>query len=415
MRGSSLSVATTVCELELDPVQPTDENLSSQPPQFLPQWIGIGRCSVESSGTNILEIPEALDSIDWNWQPRSSWDSDANTIALQLIDESEKYFHLVQFKDWVQEARDCSSPIVKALESKYDGLGVILFSYLRRHLDEFGKYLGLTNALEKSTADPFLSGAVNHACECVRYRRYTKYSIDTRLITEPIKAVLSKNNPIALIHCQLEALAVRFRNLYGSPEVVWSRDFDTQTDFLDKLYHTEPEEPEELEALAGELTAVALSLFQELTAKMIKNGRGDPLTALNRWWNNLCRAAEECSTTNMALCLKLDQLVLELYHSRDFYSFTAILQGIRLSGRHPEVLQIFGHLIDPGENYRLYRQNIDSGAALHFLLPFVKLRSPKSTASSQIVSAANKYAQRNTFNKTSQRLLLFLSSLCFCI
>ncbi|PYH75185.1 uncharacterized protein BO88DRAFT_400772 [Aspergillus vadensis CBS 113365] len=406
---SSLSVATTAYDVELEPVLLTGEKPSSQPPQFHSQLIGF---RFESSGTNVPKIPEALDSIRWKWQPRSSWDSDANTIAQQLIDESERYFPLVQFEDWVQEARDRSSPIVKALESKYDGLSVILYYYLRRHLNEFEKYLGLTNTLEKFTADPFLSGAVYHACECVCNRRYTEYNIDARFITDPIKAVLSKDNPIALIHCQLEALAVRFRNFYRSPEVVCSQDFNTQTAFLDKLYHTELEE---LEALAAELTAAALSLFQELTVEMVKKGSGDPLTALNRWWNSICRAAEECSATEPALYLKLDQLALKFYRLRDFYSFTGLLQGIRLSGRRPEVLRTLGHLIDSGENYRLYRQNIDSDATLHFLLPFVKLQSQESTATLQIVSAAQKYALRNTSNKASQRLLSFLIPLCFCV
>jgi hypothetical protein len=158
----------------------------------------------------------------------------------------------------------------------------------------------------KKSADPFLFGAVHNACECVCNKRYTKYNINTRFITDPIRAVLSKDNPLTLIHCQLEALAVRFRNFYRGPEVIWSQDFDAQTNFLDKLYRTEPEE---LEAAAAELTAAALSLFRRLTVEMIVNSSGAPLTALNRWWNNICRAAEECSATDTTLCLKLDQLV----------------------------------------------------------------------------------------------------------
>jgi hypothetical protein len=160
--------------------------------------------------------------------------------------------------------------------------------------------------LEKN-ADPFLFGAVKHACSCVRNGRYKIYGIDTRFITGPIKAVLLKENPIALTHCQLRALAVRFQNFYRGPEVIWSKEFDTQTDLLDKLFHTEQEG---LEELAAELTTTALSLFRDLTVDMIRKGSGHPLAALNKWWNSLCRAAEECSATDMALCIKLDQLVL---------------------------------------------------------------------------------------------------------
>ncbi|KAL2783837.1 hypothetical protein BJX66DRAFT_349077 [Aspergillus keveii] len=402
MQRSSLNVATTACEVELSSVQSTDEKPSSLSPGYLSQLVEFS--------LRLPEIPGALDSIDWVWKPRSSWDSATEEIAWSLIHESQRYIHLLQFKDFLEEAQDLSSPIITALESKYDGLSVSLYYYLRRHLDELRKYLDLQDVLEKN-ADPFLFGAVKHACSCVRNGRYKIYGIDTRFITGPIKAVLLKENPIALTHCQLRALAVRFQNFYRGPEVIWSKEFDTQTDLLDKLFHTEQEG---LEELAAELTTTALSLFRDLTVDMIRKGSGHPLAALNKWWNSLCRAAEECSATDMALCIKLDQLVLELYHLRDFYSFTAVLQGIHSSGRRPAVLQRFGHLIDSGENYRLYRQHIDSGAALHFLLPIVKLQSPESTVKSQIVFAAQKYALLNTFNKTSRRLHSFLISLCFC-
>lgn len=322
MRGSSLSLATTACEVELDSGRPTHAKPSCQPSQYVSQLLGLRSGSVESFSSKVPKIPEALDSINWKWHPSSSRDADVNTIGPRLIDESEMYFHLVQFENWVQVTRDSASPVLEALELKYEGLSVILYYYLRRHLDEFGKYLGLKNVsplslscpstayadapkfLEKS-ADPFLFGAVNHACECVRKQRYTTYSIDTRFITDPIKAVLSKDNPIALIHCQLEALAVRFRNVYGGPEVIWSQDFCTQTDLLDKIYHTESDE---LETLAVELTATALPFFRGLSVEMIKKGSGKPLAALNRWWNSICRAAEECSATEQVLCLKLDEL-----------------------------------------------------------------------------------------------------------
>jgi hypothetical protein len=144
MRGSSLSVATTACELEGDLVRPTDAKPSCQPSQYVSQVIKFLSGSVESFTSKVPEIPEPLDN-NWKWQPSSSRDADLNTISSRLIDESEMYFHLVQFKDWVQVTTDSASPIVEALESKYDGLSLILYYYLRRHLDEFGKYLGLTN------------------------------------------------------------------------------------------------------------------------------------------------------------------------------------------------------------------------------------------------------------------------------
>jgi hypothetical protein len=135
MQRSSLNVATTACEVELSSVQSTDEKPSSLSPGYLSQLVEFS--------LRLPEIPGALDSIDWVWKPRSSWDSATEEIAWSLIHESQRYIHLLQFKDFLEEAQDLSSPIITALESKYDGLSVSLYYYLRRHLDELRKYLDL--------------------------------------------------------------------------------------------------------------------------------------------------------------------------------------------------------------------------------------------------------------------------------
>jgi hypothetical protein len=86
------------------------------------------------------EIPEGMKLLIWNWKSRDAQDSSAEKIASYLISESEGYFHCVQFKDWVEEATG-SSGAVRFLESKYDCLSAMLYYYLRRHAEEYGKYL----------------------------------------------------------------------------------------------------------------------------------------------------------------------------------------------------------------------------------------------------------------------------------
>lgn len=104
-------------------------------------------------------------------------------------------------------------------------------------------------------SDPFLFQAIGNASDCVSERKYSDFRIDARFITEPIKKVLDDDKPIQLILHQLEALAVRFQNWYGSPEVDWLQDFNTQTDFLDDLYYMKPRN------LAVQLSKADASIF----------------------------------------------------------------------------------------------------------------------------------------------------------
>jgi hypothetical protein len=99
------------------------------------------------------EIPEVMKLLTWNWKPRDAQDSSAEKVALHLISESEGYFHYVQFKDWVEEATD-SSGAARFLESKYDCLSAMLYYYLRRHAEEYGKYLDVKKVSLDSIPHP---------------------------------------------------------------------------------------------------------------------------------------------------------------------------------------------------------------------------------------------------------------------
>ncbi|KAL3468748.1 hypothetical protein BJX99DRAFT_105213 [Aspergillus californicus] len=319
-------------------------------------------------------LPERLETLTlftWNWVPRDAQDSKAEKIALHLISESEGYFHCVEFKDWVQEATDFSGA-VRFLESKYDGLSAMLYYYLRRHAEEYWKYLDVKKVLEKE-ADPFLFQAVEHACNCFMRRKWVEYSINFQFITDPLKRVLSRSSPIQ--DMKLDALAVRFRRWYSnSPERVWLQEFDTRTDFLDQLYHMKPE------ALAIQLSEADLCLFQGLTVDNLMKGSSDVLSALNTRWNNLSCESEECSTAGFDS--KLIELIKELYRLSNFYSLTAILLGIHSRGRRLSALEEFNYLIDLNGNYLLYRQCVPPGPALHFLLPFIRIRVGNAAAAS---------------------------------
>ncbi|KAB8236596.1 RasGEF domain-containing protein [Aspergillus alliaceus] len=172
-----------------------------------------------------------------------------------------------------------------------------------------------------------------------------------------------------------------------APRLAGLQDFDVQIDFLEKLYRMEPR------SLAVQLSEDDLLLFRWLTVDDITEGRGDVLSALNFRWNSLCRGTEECSATGDSFDPQLVELAQELYRLRNYYSLTAILQGVRSSGRSLAMLQKFDYLINSEQSYLQYRQSISSGPALHFLFPFLQTRFEKAAvvAASRVVSSIKKY------------------------
>jgi hypothetical protein len=162
--------------------------------------------------------------------------------------------------------------------------------------------LTLFKILEKES-DPFLFQGIGNASDCVSEWKYSDFRIDARFITELIKKILDDDKPIQLILHQLEALAVRFQNWYGSPEVDWLQDFDTQTDFLDNLYCIKPRN------LAVRLSKADASIFWELDVHANTEGSGSVLLTLNTRWNSLCCAVKECLSVSDGFDKKLVKLV----------------------------------------------------------------------------------------------------------
>lgn len=59
----------------------------------------------------------------------------------------------------------------------------------------------------------------------------------------------------------------------------------------------------------------------------------------------------------------------ELYRVRNYYSLTAIIQGIKASGLHTEALGDFGYLIDSENNYERYRRRANTRPGMDFIYP----------------------------------------------
>jgi hypothetical protein len=97
-----------------------------------------------------------------------------------------------------------------------------------------------------------------------------------------------------------------------------------------------------------------------------------------------------------------------LHQLRNYYSLTAIIQGIRASGGPRQTLQEFGYLVNWEQNFRAYRENMEYSAALHFLLPAaIAAREGDYTVAQRAIKACEAYnvgslyaAADNTFAET---------------
>ncbi|KAF7136916.1 hypothetical protein CNMCM5793_006578 [Aspergillus hiratsukae] len=272
MLESSWSLATTACEVQPDSAQPdnADEKTFHNLVGLASSDRGGAFASTADVNVSSPETTLTLSFLGWRWRPYSAHTSDAERIASDLTFESQRYFRLVRFEDWIQETMSSSSA-VESLRAKYEWLSSNLYYYLRRHPEEYEKYLDVKWILEKYS-DPFLFRAIENACNCVGKQKYSAFRIDPRFITEPIKKVVNNDTPSQLIRHQLEALAVRFQSWYDSPEVDWLQDFNTQTDFLDNLYCVKPRN------LAVQLSKADASIFRELDVYEITGGSAEGLT-----------------------------------------------------------------------------------------------------------------------------------------
>jgi hypothetical protein len=140
---SSVHHVGTAFDLETDSDQPDNANEKAShnleqacwrrpevarigSPEIIRCLSNFGLCSVafaSEAGVNVpsLKTPETPSFLAWTWRPYSAQTSDAERIASELTFESQEYFRLIQFEDWVGETKSPSSA-VGSLKAKYNRL-----------------------------------------------------------------------------------------------------------------------------------------------------------------------------------------------------------------------------------------------------------------------------------------------------
>ncbi|OQD77375.1 hypothetical protein PENANT_c108G02718 [Penicillium antarcticum] len=331
-----------------------------------------------SSQKERLVFPES-----WDWRLSQSLLEGPEATAAKLAKQSIRRFSQIPFEELVRRAYGHPSQGIDDLHREYEFLKVQVYSTFTRNLEHLEFLNQLKGCLNEIDADPFVCTAIERAWQGVVSQRKPHVpfveeksenmnpELDERLqwIIDPLQRLLQSSDTAQNVLRQLKILKIRFSKLYrspeGSPEASWGV-FSTDTHFFELIQWTD------VSGLAMALSRKDQDVFSHCLVNVFYAKDDHARRALNTRWNRLSIAVEECMVAEVDMSRKLDHLTQELYRVSNYYSLTAIIQGIKASGFPTKALRNFGHLINSEHNYQRYQQlmkHMSTRPGIHFLVP----------------------------------------------
>ncbi|KAJ5507044.1 hypothetical protein N7527_009187 [Penicillium freii] len=325
---------------------------------------------------------------DWSLSQSLAEGSDA--IAAKLAEQSSHIFSRIPFTEFVRWAYGLPSRAIERFLWEYDFLEVKIYSTFIRNLQHLELLGELKQSLKEIDADPFVYAAIEKALQRVVLQRKphvplvddkletVEPELDERLqwIIKPLQRLLQTPDTARNILQQLDILENRFYKLYRSPEASWG-PFNTDTSFFGQVQWIDVSE------FANALSRKDQYFFSHYIVDALYAKDGHARRILNTRWNDLSIAVEECMVAKVDVSWKIDhlaQVVLtpfpidiyidrklqELYRVGNYYSLTAIIQGIKASRLNTNALGDFGYLIDSENNYERYRRRAKTRPGMDF-------------------------------------------------
>ncbi|KAJ6033825.1 uncharacterized protein N7446_007883 [Penicillium canescens] len=333
-------------------------------------------------------------------------------VATKLFRRSRDKFTSIPFEDFVRKASGNDSDCIRSFLWKYSLLSVKLYSDLLKAPKHCDILLQLKTELEEMQSDPFILVTIEHTWQnlLIQQRRQPRAFIPPkamkglsqkldksldRVIINPLQQLLKRPATARHILEELEVLKHRFCDYYKNSDVDWNLAFDTNIWFLD---HIRCEQ--QISTLAEAITKEDHALFSGyITLAFSKNEnqsreQRQAQSLLNRRWNDFSNGVKYCMAAGIDVALQVDLLAEAFYRRRNYYSLTAIAQGvINVSGLATDTLRKFGNLVNPEGCYKYYRQHISvRTCALHFLSPAIFYWARGDTRWAQnVVSASASY------------------------
>ncbi|CEJ62895.1 hypothetical protein PMG11_11380 [Penicillium brasilianum] len=288
--------------------------------------------------------------MDWDLNlPQLIRDGPASA-ASTLSEKSRNKFKLIDFEEFVRKAWGVYSAAVARFLFQYEILCVMLYWNFARD-DEHRKFLfQLKECLEERKADPFLCAATVTALESDSTERTndvcSKLETALSLVTRPLQRILQKPDPVRIILQELEASKARFYGHFYTAKVDWDVPFDDRTEILRRLKHIG------VFAQAQVLSGEDYAFYKQLdTQSTILDPQS--LCEINDRWNRLCHSVKEYMDTGVVSRPEMNQFAQELYRHRNFFSFTAVISGMKASQSRVHAKQQHSYLLDPSRDYNL--------------------------------------------------------------
>lgn len=319
----------------------------------------------------------------WSWLPVCIAPGlDIEVVAAEINSESYAQFRTIPFEDWVSYGLGYRRASVEWFLLQHQELSVLISTHIDAFPADLSGYLQVEKYLRSGS--PFAHQAL---LQCLQDQGVSDFgdmasqtlpSFDFLVgpVQELFKNQLSRLSPMLK---KLSVLAVRFeRKYYHEPVMDWASPFEVESPFLDDVFaSTSPT------VLARTLTHSDERDFANLSIQSFVT-EGPILHRLMRKWDVLCKDVEECCLAQPYLVGHFKDTIGCLYALRNYHSATALLHGLQKAVPNPFDLvlppaSILSHetqnrsvifdLVDPTDDYSVYRKTIRENPGLPFLLP----------------------------------------------
>ncbi|KAJ5466002.1 hypothetical protein N7530_009789 [Penicillium desertorum] len=227
------------------------------------------------------------------------------------------------------------------------------------------------DCMEEIKADPFIWAAIENACQSLDQTNVSAEDLTSRLdatlneslrlVVTPLKNVISKTETTQSILQELAVLRLYFHDFNMPLEVDWGSPLDNSNELLEQIRWFD------ITALADAISRKDHALFSEYVVASFTEYGQQARWILNTRWDRLRKTVKRLMIAGIGLSSRIDDLAKSLHLCHNYYSLTAVIQGVKASGFMTEALSEFGELIDPSNNYQYYQHGMLKDAQITFV------------------------------------------------
>ncbi|GFF26852.1 hypothetical protein IFM61606_09835 [Aspergillus udagawae] len=329
-------------------------------------------------------------SVPWSWFPsQKDRDLDPRALARDIDAESHLHFKRISFEELVRYSLGYPAASVNWFLQQHTALYIHLLNYLNAFPEEVARYTEVENHLRGRS--PFAHRALVHCLLSMQSQTgldvplVSSQTLAFEFIAGPIQNLFQDSPPsLTSILKVLSVLRVRFQRAYvHAREMNWVRPFNTSVCFLDDLLASTSAVD-----FARTLTNIDEGQFSTLTPPSIAEESSVALRLIEEW-GLLSTAVWECCAALPDLVPYLQECAEALLTSRNYHSFTAVLNGLQkysitaltitdtnngtsTVALNPVLPPNLVYLLNPFRNYAAYRRQFQEFPGIPFLSPHLR-------------------------------------------